>query len=50
MVLSSLFYNEDTQLLSYQTGGAITLDSDPAAEWDERMLKAEGMEKIFAGG
>ena len=47
VVIRSLFYNEDTQVLSYQTGGAITYDSMPEQEWEEVRLKAKAMEQIF---
>jgi len=47
VVIRSLFYNEDTQVLSYQTGGAITYDSVPEQEWEEVRLKAKAMEQIF---
>ena len=48
VVIRSLFYNETTQYLSYQTGGAITYDSDPEKEWDEMRLKAWALERIFS--
>ncbi len=48
VVIRSLFYNADTQYLSYQAGGAITFDSDPAKEWEEMRLKAWAMERIFS--
>jgi len=47
VVIRSLFYNETSQYLSYQTGGAITWDSDAAAEWEEMRLKAMSMERVF---
>jgi len=49
VVIRSLFYDADTQYLSYQTGGAITWGSDPESEWDELRLKAAAMERIFSG-
>jgi para-aminobenzoate synthetase component 1 len=48
VVIRSLFYNADTEYLSYQTGGAITWDSVPESEWEEMRLKAAAMERIFA--
>ncbi len=48
VVIRSLFYNEATKYLSYQTGGAITWDSDAQSEWKELRLKAAAMEKLFA--
>lgn len=47
VVIRSLFYNAATRYLSYQTGGAITWDSDPQSEWEEMRLKAGAMERIF---
>jgi len=47
VVIRSLFYNESTKYLSYQTGGAITYDSDPLQEWEEMRLKAWALERIF---
>ncbi len=49
VIIRSLFYNAATSYLCYQTGGAITYDSDPAKEWDEMRLKAWALERIFAG-
>ena len=48
VVIRSLFYNAATRYLSYQTGGAITYDSDPQQEWEEMRLKAWALEKLFA--
>ncbi len=47
VVIRSLFYNERTKRLSYQTGGAITFDSDPEKEYAEMRLKAWALERIF---
>lgn len=48
VIIRSLFYNADTQYLSYQTGGAITYDSVPQQEWEEMRLKAWALERIFS--
>lgn len=48
VIIRSLFYESDKQLLSYQTGGAITWDSDPEMEWEEMRLKAAAMEALFS--
>lgn len=48
VIIRSLFYNEETRYLSYQTGGAITYDSDPLQEWEEMRLKAWALERIFS--
>ncbi len=47
VIIRSLFYNEAEKRLSYQTGGAITYDSNPGKEWDEMRLKAWALERIF---
>ncbi len=47
VVIRSLMYNGNSGYLSYQTGGAITYDSDPEAEWEETRLKAFAMEQVF---
>jgi para-aminobenzoate synthetase component 1 len=47
VVIRSLLYNARTKYLSYQTGGAITYDSDPQLEWEEVRLKARAMEQVF---
>ena len=47
VVIRSLFYNAATRYLHYQTGGAITFDSDPDQEWEELRLKAWALERIF---
>jgi para-aminobenzoate synthetase component I len=47
VVIRSLLYNAQTKYLSYQTGGAITYDSDPQLEWEEIRLKAMAMEQVF---
>ncbi len=48
VIIRSLFYNAADRYLSYQTGGAITYDSDPEKEWEERKLKAWALERIFS--
>lgn len=50
VIIRSLFYNEGSKYLSYQTGGAITYDSDPQQEWEEMRLKAWALEHIFRCG
>lgn len=47
VIIRTLFYNAATQYLSYQTGGAITYDSDPEQEWQEMRLKASAIESLF---
>ena len=43
VVIRSLLYNAVNQYLSLQVGGAIVYDSDAAAEYEECLLKAEGV-------
>lgn len=47
VVIRSLQYNERLRCLLYQTGGAITYDSDPEQEWEETRIKAMAMERLF---
>ena len=47
VVIRSLMYNSDTRYLSYQVGSGITFYSDPAAEYDECLVKAEGIRKAL---
>ncbi|XZF15116.1 anthranilate synthase component I family protein [Chitinophagaceae bacterium MMS25-I14] len=47
VIIRSLFYNESSRYLSFQTGGAITYDSVPEQEWDEMLLKGWALERIF---
>lgn len=47
VVIRSLLYNEQTKILSYHTGGAITIDSVPEQEWAEILLKSKALEQIF---
>lgn len=47
VVIRSLMYNSDTRYLSYQVGSGITFYSDPAAEYEECLVKAEGLRKAM---
>lgn len=47
VVIRTLLYHAQTKELSYHTGGAITIDSDPEKEWAEVWLKAQALEAIF---
>ena len=47
VVIRSLLYNKEKEYLSYQVGSGITWYSDPAAEYEECLLKAEGIRKAF---
>ncbi len=43
VVIRSILYNESTQYVSAQVGGAIVYDSVPEAEYEECLLKLEAM-------
>lgn len=47
VVIRSIMYNSSSDYLSFQTGSAITFYSDPEKEWEECLLKAEAMKKVF---
>jgi para-aminobenzoate synthetase component 1 len=47
VVIRSLFYNEESRYLSYQVGSGITWYSDPAAEYEECLVKAEGIRRAL---
>ena len=47
VVIRSLLYRQDTGYLSYQVGSGITYNSDPAAEYEECLLKAQGIKKAL---
>jgi para-aminobenzoate synthetase component 1 len=47
VVIRSLLYNHDRKYLSYQVGSGITFYSDPAAEYEECLLKAQGIRKAL---
>lgn len=49
VVIRSLLYNQSKKYLSYQVGSAITYYADPSAEYEECLLKAEGIKKVLAG-
>ena len=43
VIIRSIFYNAAKEYVSIQVGSAITYDADPAAEFEELLLKAKGM-------
>ena len=47
VVIRSILYNSRSRYLSFLTGSAITFYSDPEKEWEECLLKAEAMKKVF---
>ena len=49
VVIRSIFFNSKSGYLSFQTGGAITWESDPEAEYRECLLKGTGILKVLGG-
>jgi para-aminobenzoate synthetase component I len=47
VVIRSIMYNNAANYLSFQTGSGITFYSDPEKEWEECLLKAEAIKKVF---
>nr|WP_295869972.1 anthranilate synthase component I family protein [uncultured Chitinophaga sp.] len=47
VVIRSIIYNATRQYLSFQTGSAVTFYSDPEQEWEECLLKAAAMVRLF---
>ncbi|MFT3702874.1 MAG: anthranilate synthase component I family protein [Agriterribacter sp.] len=47
VVIRSVLYNAGTGYLSFQTGSAITYNSNPEEEYDECMLKAAAIKKVL---
>lgn len=49
VVIRSLVYDAAQKRLSYHVGGAITYDSAPAQEYEETLIKAAAIRKVFGG-
>ena len=49
VVIRSLLYNSENEYLSFQVGGAITINSDPIKEYEECLVKAKGMLQAVNG-
>ncbi|MCF8281949.1 MAG: anthranilate synthase component I family protein [Bacteroidales bacterium] len=47
VVIRSILYNAADRYLSFQAGGAIVFDSVPELEYEECLLKAQGMFKVL---
>ncbi|MBX7242624.1 MAG: anthranilate synthase component I family protein [Bacteroidia bacterium] len=47
VIIRSLIYDNDKKRLSYHVGGAITYDSVPLNEYEESLLKAAAIRKIW---
>ncbi|HEX8376226.1 MAG TPA: anthranilate synthase component I family protein [Pedobacter sp.] len=48
VIIRTLLYNAENKYLSFQVGGAITIDSDPDKEYEECLLKAEAIRKTLS--
>jgi len=49
VLIRSIFYDSDSRKLAYFAGGAITIDSDPAEEYEEMMVKAKAINSLLDG-
>lgn len=49
VVIRSILYNETEKVVTFPTGSAITINSDPEKEYEECMLKAEAMRNVLLG-
>ena len=47
VVIRSVFYNQQSQYLSFMVGGAITIDSDPELEYQECLVKAQSIFNVL---
>ncbi|MCZ2223476.1 MAG: anthranilate synthase component I family protein [Chitinophagales bacterium] len=47
VVIRSIMYNAENKYLNYQVGGGITFYSNAQAEYEECLLKAEAIKKVF---
>ena len=49
VVIRSLIYDSGSDRISYHVGGAITWGSDPEAEYEETLIKAQAIGELFQG-
>lgn len=47
VLIRSIYYDEQSEMLNYQVGSAITYDSDAEAEYEECLLKAQAIERTL---
>ena len=47
VVIRSIFYNQESDYLSFMVGGAITIESDPESEYEECLIKAKSIFKVL---
>ncbi|WP_276364047.1 anthranilate synthase component I family protein [Daejeonella sp. H1SJ63] len=48
VVIRTILYNSSLNYLSFHTGSAITLDSDPVKEYEECVLKGKAITKVLS--
>ena len=46
-VIRSIFYNAADRYMSFQAGGGITFNSEPALEYEESLLKVKAIMKVL---
>jgi len=49
VIIRSILYNEEKKYLSFQVGSAVTFQSDPKAEYEECLLKANAIVQVLKG-
>lgn len=47
VVIRSILYNSEKQVVTFPTGSAITINSNPEKEYEECLLKAEAMRNVL---
>jgi para-aminobenzoate synthetase component 1 len=50
VLIRSVFYNKNTNLLKFNVGSAITFDADPEDEYQECLLKAKAILEVLCPG
>jgi len=48
VVIRSIFYNQQSNYLSFIVGGAITIESDPELEYEECLIKAKSIFNVLS--
>ncbi len=49
VVIRSMVWDANSEVLSYHVGGAITWDSEPLAEYEETLVKARAIQEVLSG-
>lgn len=47
VIIRSMAYNQEAKYLSYQVGSAITVNAQPEKEYEECLLKADGIDHVI---